>query len=263
MATNQNIPIVTQPFMYINDMNIAWASNTTLTVAAGQCRDSSNTIDINLGNYLGANPDISANTTTTLNAAVNGVNGLDTGSLANSTKYYVYAIADSFGFNRPGVILSTSATSPIMPSGSFPSGYNVFRKIGFALTDGSAHFLHYYITGNGNSRLYTLDAVQTAKTSGGSATYAALDLSGGLPSTVQEINLLYTFVPNTQGNSFNFRPTGSSSTSNTGASNKVTGNPGLLGELAVLTNTAQSIDWKTGEGTDALTLWYYQFRMYL
>src|SRR5580692_3582295 len=92
-------PIINQPFLYVNGLlvsNDATTPNTVLDIAAGQCRDSNNVIDMILGDFLneGYGTD---NSSTSLNAAVNGLNGLDTGSLAASTMYAVYIIADSSG----------------------------------------------------------------------------------------------------------------------------------------------------------------------
>jgi hypothetical protein len=50
----------------------------------------------------------------TINWATNGVNGLDTGSLAANTWYYVWIISDGTNFKGLG---SASYTSPTMPSG--------------------------------------------------------------------------------------------------------------------------------------------------
>jgi len=65
-------PVSTQvqpdALLYVNGMSIAWTSNTSLTVAAGQCRDSSNETDIL----------VSASTVINTSAA-NGLNALDTG----------------------------------------------------------------------------------------------------------------------------------------------------------------------------------------
>lgn len=256
------VPIVSKNFLYINDMNVSWASTTTLTVSAGQCRDYSNLFDINLGNYLDANPDLDANTNTTINGAVNGVNGLDTGSLANNTWYYIYVIADQTGYNQPACILSTSSSGPLMPRGDFPSGYSTYRKIGFVLTDGSAHFLKMYVTGNGNRRFHMWDVVMTELSAQGSTSYTALDLTSSVAPTVQEVYLQTLLVANTAGNNYNLRPTGSTSVSNIGTSNPVT-TTGIINMIWAECNTSQSIDWKTAEASDDLTVWTAGFVYYL
>lgn len=47
-----------------------------------------------------------------INTAVNGLNGLDTGAMANNTFYFVHLISDGL---TPGALLSLSATAPTLP----------------------------------------------------------------------------------------------------------------------------------------------------
>jgi hypothetical protein len=82
-------------------------SSTTITIGAGQCADSTNSVVIDLA--------ASINKTTGAWAVGTGNGGLDTGTIANSTWYYLYAI------RRPDtgvvdVLFSTSPTSPAMPT---------------------------------------------------------------------------------------------------------------------------------------------------
>jgi hypothetical protein len=81
----------------------------------------------------------------TLNAASTGANGLDTGSLANSTWYYVFLISNGATM---ATLLSTSATAPTMPS-----GYIYKYRVGAVRTGGSATFLR--TTQKGNTAQYT------------------------------------------------------------------------------------------------------------
>lgn len=80
------------------------------------------------------------NASTTINAAVTGINGLDTGALANNTWYYVYLIHT--GAVSAG-LLSTSATAPTMPA-----GYTFKYRIGAFRTGGAATFHRMRIRGN-------------------------------------------------------------------------------------------------------------------
>jgi hypothetical protein len=68
-----------------------------------------------------------------IDATTNGLNGLDTGSLAANTWYYHYAIANENG--SVGGLLSLSSTAPALPS-----GYTFVKRLGSIRTDGSAHF---------------------------------------------------------------------------------------------------------------------------
>lgn len=59
---------------------------------------------------------------------------LDTGSKANSTVYYIYAIGKTTNYNSGDLLASTSATSPTMPS-----GWDIKRLIGICQTNGSGN----------------------------------------------------------------------------------------------------------------------------
>lgn len=176
------VPIVSQPFLYINGGSVSNNSttpNTKIDVGACICRDSTNTYDINLGNYLGMTNSGTANASTTINAATTGLNALDTGSFAASTVYKVFIVGDAVSGNTTGAMISIAAatTGPLMPF-----GYNVFRHVGYAVSDGSTHFLAFYSSGNSNARVFTYDApLATSVTTGTSATYAAIDLTALVP----------------------------------------------------------------------------------
>jgi len=72
----------------------------------------------------------------TIDITNSGALGLDTGSEANSTWYYIWAIAQDDGTNS--VMLSASATSPTMPG-----SYTQKRLIGAVRNDGSGDFLNF------------------------------------------------------------------------------------------------------------------------
>lgn len=90
---------------------------------------------------------IKKTTSTTVNIATSGLNGLDTGSEANNTWYYLYAITDG---TTPGLILSATNEAA---SGNItlPSGYTIKTQLPFAVrNDGSGNFLkwiHYPLIG--------------------------------------------------------------------------------------------------------------------
>jgi hypothetical protein len=231
-------PIDNQPSYYVNGLELARASTTTLTVASGRARNSTNQNDIILSSSL------------TLDAATNGANGLDTGSLANSTFYFVFVIGSSQNLAKPATLLSTSATAPILPY-----NYDVFLRIGCALTNGSAQFLAMRVYGNGTMREYRYDALITELSAQGSATFAAVDMASSVPSTARLVALNYTFVPNTAGNSFSLRTTGSSEASAVfTAPGNVIAPQAVGGFVTMDLNSARSLDYKTTEATDDLTL---------
>lgn len=204
--------LVNQPNLYMNGLllsNDGTTPNTKLDVAAGQCRDSNNLIDINVGNYLGLSGIGTANSSTVINFSVNGANGLDTGSIDASSFYYIFAIADSSGKNVPAAIASLSASAPTLPL-----GYDSIRCIGCCLTDGSSHILKYLPANNSsNLRYFQWDApiAVTVTDSGTSATYSAMDLSVGVPvSFFGRVAIKYKWTNNAPADALNFTPSGNS-----------------------------------------------------
>lgn len=200
MATTveNNEPIVNLPFLYINGLqmsNDATTPNTILDIAAGQCRDSGNVYDM------------SSSAVVKINIAVNGINGLDTGTVAASTFYAVYLLADAQGYNTTGAIISLSSTVPLMPK-----GWSIYRRIGWILLDGSSHILKFYqVSGNGGGRFMQYDApITVTVTSSGTATaYTALDLSVAVPVTnTGRVQYYFKWTPNAAADTIKFQPTG-------------------------------------------------------
>lgn len=201
-------PIVNGAILYMNGLlisNNATTPNTKVDIAAGQCRDSNNAIDMLLGDYLSQGYG-TPNAATTLNFGINGANGLDSGSIAASTMYYIYVIADSSGKNAVATLASTSASAPVLPF-----GYDSIRMIGAVKSDGSSHLLAFYASGSGNNRYFQWDApiAVTVTDSGTSATYSAMDLSVGVPaSKYGKVNIKWKWTPNAAADSLNFTPGG-------------------------------------------------------
>lgn len=192
-------PITNARQYYINGLKLAYASATTLTVSAGKCSNSTNENDILVGLPLnvaatqtGTEPVPAGTGAVTINGAANGAAGLDTGSLANNTFYAVYAIGDSYGINDGSAIISANLSSPLLPA-----GYDMFFRIGYVKTNGSAEFLPFRQDGCGLDRWMWYDAsIATSITNGSSATYAAVDASGALPNSVPTmVNWACVFTP--------------------------------------------------------------------
>lgn len=192
-------------FLYANGMivsNDATTPNTVLNISAGAFRDTTNQIDINLGNFLGDVSGLtSANVSTSLNAAINGVNGLDTGTLGASKVYAVYCIADVRKINPVATILSLSLSGPQMPT-----GYAVWRIVGYAVTDSSSHFLKAYISGNNSNRLFLYDAPISVGTTVSSASYAAIDMTKFVPLINNTPVLLNASLSGTANDVLNLQP---------------------------------------------------------
>lgn len=141
-----NTPIVNQGLLYVNNLQMsAGALNgdnlttATVIVAAGQCRDSTDTNDIDLSAAATLNP-VASNT--------GKVNGLDVGTIAIDLLYAVYVIADSTAYRPTGTLLSLNFTTPTLPF-----GYDMFRRVGTVLTaHGAARFVYFNQRGNGAGR---------------------------------------------------------------------------------------------------------------
>jgi len=256
MTTTQysmGVPILNAPYLDINNLEITVASNTTLTVQPGLARDSTNSFDIPL------------NAVTTVNMAVNGVNGLDTGTFAEASQYYIYLIADPTLNNVPAVIASLSNTVPFMPA-----GYSIYRWIGFEQTaSGSAAFLARYVMGNGNVRKHYWDT-PISVLSGGSATMAtAVDLSGAVATSTQAANILpvlldVSFTPASAGDKVTLIPGGSSAS--TGASLSAVAVHAQTGQLTVASvqvSSVPKIQYLNSAGSGSTTLLVQGFEYYL
>lgn len=108
-------------------------STTTVTVAAGAARDSTDATTIVLA----------ASVTKTLQTsgawtAGTGNNGLDTGARTASNTYHVFVISNAAG-TLTDVIVSLSATSPTMPT-----GYTLKRRVASVVV-GSANTIFDYV----------------------------------------------------------------------------------------------------------------------
>lgn len=200
----QSLPAYDLPFLYKFGMvasNDATTPNTKLDISLGQVRDSTNSIDIVFAATLA--PFI-------LNGALNGVNGLDTGTLGANKVYGIGAIGDSTNNNQPAFILSLATNAvPTMPF-----GYDSYRLVGYSVTDSMSHFLPFYASGlgQGGSRIFTYDAPQaTAVTSGNATSYTAVDLSTLVPVPYNNVLVVpviikSVFTPNAANDTLSMQP---------------------------------------------------------
>lgn len=217
----QNDPIYALPHLYISGMNISYASTTVVAVAPGQCRDMNDIIDMPIS-WPDANNNINPailfqnyQQGLLINSAVNGANGLDTGTIAASTQYGIWIIGDSRGYLPVAGLLSlTSNAAPLLPF-----GYDSLRMIGFAQTDGSSHFV--YATHKPQNLVGALTYINSpalSVLSGGNATsFTAIDMTtnSAIPTTTLPnviAWLFVTFTPAAAGDTVQFRPTGSTAT---------------------------------------------------
>lgn len=192
------VPIVNLPFLYINNLRVtnnATTPNTKIDVASGQCRDSSNVYDM------------VSDASVTINFAVNGANGLDTGSIGASKWYYIYLISDPVSGNDTAALASLSST-PLMPF-----GYSAYRHIGWARSDGSSHLLLMNNAGNNNARQLYWDTSIQVLNNGSASTLTAIDVSSAVPPVnFTPLYLGVEFTPATAGDYVGLAPFGSTAT---------------------------------------------------
>ncbi len=238
-------PIVNLPFIYINGLQIsnnATTPNTKVDIASGQCRDSTNSFDIVLNSGI------------TVNAAVNGLNGLDTGTFAASKVYAIVMVSDPVSGQPTGAVLTLTPSQPYMPF-----GYSAFKVIGYITSDGSTHFLAgYWTAGNSGKRSFTYDApIATAVTAGASTTYAAVDLSAFVPAGIAElpVSIAYALTPGAAGRTLKLQGANS-----TGDAVTITGQvtsvivSGNASVLAQLVSAVPKIAYKVANSGDAVAL---------
>lgn len=133
--------------------------NSILDVSA----DSITVSDANNNTFVLDNVSLSPNSSTS------GINGLDTGTLAANTWYYIWVVFNpnaAASATNPGVVFSMSSTSPTMPS-----GYTYKARVGAQRTDGSLYF--YRVKQVNNNAVYVVTA-GTNTASGPTMTYGAV-----------------------------------------------------------------------------------------
>lgn len=194
--TIPNTPIVNAGVKYVNGLDIAKTAAKVISMAAGAARNSTNENDIVLSSSV------------SINGATVGANGVDVAVLVASSFYAVYVIGDSTSYESTAGLLSLSATTP-----NLPGGYDMYRRVGWVLTDGSANILQFWQYGEGQERSYYYD-VGISELSGGSATtFTAIDLATSVPPIATEVLFDVTFTPDGATEVAEFLPFGSAATS--------------------------------------------------
>lgn len=258
----QNDPVITLPVLNISGLivsNNATTPNTKLDISAGTARDVNNIMDITLG---ASNPNLEGSTVTapiTINTAVIGANGIDASTLGASKVYAVYIIADSRYYQPVAGLLSLASNS----TPTMPFGYDSYRLIGYAVTDGSSHFLLMYISGSGNSRVFTYDAPILALNAGTQTSYTGVVLTTFVAPVANTPVYLYSnFTANAAADILNFQGYNSTGDAITivapvaGAAAHTTSNDIVLAQL---NSAAPSIKYKVSAGTVSAYVNGFQF----
>lgn len=140
----------------------------------------------------------------TINTAVVGANGIDTGAIAASTCYHCYVIYNPNTQTAAGLIsLNSNSPPPSPPQSSIsgpptlPSGYTLYMRAGAMFTDASANLkrtaqrnkrAQYIVTAGSNTTLLPLLASGAAG-SASAPTWIALPITALVPQTADEVYL--------------------------------------------------------------------------
>ncbi len=238
-----------QPWFYANGLGLSnngTTPNTKLNVATGACMDSTGVYQLESTLPL------------VIDAATNGLNGLDTGSLAASLVYSVYLVADPVDQNTMGAMISLADT-PLMPF-----GYSVYKLIGYITTDASSHFLKgYWTAGNSGTRTFTYDAPIIALTAGTQTSYTGVALTTFVPAVANTpVSIYSNFAANAAGNVENlqgYNSTGDAVTVVAPVATGVGNTTSLNTVLAQLNTAAPSIKYKITAGALSLYVAGYTF----
>jgi hypothetical protein len=239
---------------YKNGFTVAVATTTTLSVSAGSLINSNN-----LSNAF-------TTTALVMNAAVVGANGIDVGALTANKMYAVHIIWNSLksdtslasnSLSTPAVLLSLSATAPVLPV-----GYDSFRRIGWAVTDGSSLFRNLYASGSGNRVEYSFDTPVSVLSAGAATTQTSVSLDQLVPAIANTpIKLAAAFTPGAASRTLTVYPSGSTGTSQEIVTGQVTSVvvTQRLFTNAVLISGVPKFDYKVSNAGDAATIYIAGF----
>jgi len=171
-----NTPIVNARVAYVNGLQLAWVSTTTFTMAAGAASNSNDINDIVL-------PALVTNTITSV-----GPNGVDIAAAVASSFYAVYVIGDSTGYQPTASLISLDLSVP-----SLPFNYDMYRRVGFILTDSSSHVLKFWQYGNGSLKDMWYDTPIATPAITTATSYSTQSLAAGVPPIVCEAFLAVNY----------------------------------------------------------------------
>jgi len=233
------------PF-YFNGLGLSNDATTPLTlldVAAGSCLDSTGTFQMTL-----AAPAV-------INIAVNGLNGLDTGTVAASTVYAVYLVSDPVTQQPTGAMISLNVSTPLLPF-----GYSAYSKIGYIVLGSGSTILKAYWSDNDSARrTMTLDAFISVGTTSTSASYVNVNLTKFVPLINNlSVQIYASYTPGLAGNFLSLQAGNA-----TGAQAIITGQVASVAVTGISTILAQTVTISTvpspvinykNSGTDTVAL---------
>lgn len=163
-------PIVNGGLLYANGLQIAntGTSLKKLFLNQGAARDSKNINDIVLSLPV------------TMNGALVGPNGVDVAPFVANSIYAVYVIGDSTNNHPTAGLFSLFPAFPVLPT-----GYDMYRRVGWILTDGVANIVNFVQLGVNENRSYYYQVPKNVLITGSSNLYALVDLSAVVPPITQ------------------------------------------------------------------------------
>jgi len=193
MATPNN-PIVNAGLSYVNQLQIRFRTSKSVTLFSGAARNSTNIADI----ILSAD--------TIVDSAIVGANGIDFGTFAANTFYAVYVIGDSRGYSQTAGLFSLSPDAPIIPL-----NYDMFRRVGWVLTDGSANIISFVQSGLNESRNYYYRSSINVLAAGTATVFTLVNIAAAIPPIVENSIIVTTealvtinYTPASAGNTAQF-----------------------------------------------------------
>lgn len=241
-------PVASWETPYINGMALAYATTTTLTVGIGRATNGNFTAGLLPNNIITIEDEVTISTT------VVGAGGLDQGTIAASTKYYVYAIGNSNSY-APGIndqmvydnpypgsaLISTSLTP------SLPLSYNMYRYIGSVYTTSGSVFVPFVQYGTDQERTM-MYVTAVAELSGGTdATYTNIDVATSVPKVGLRAILKVAVTPTAAADACHILPYGVTSTN---------GFVTVSGDVAAVVNTVTGQICAAGSNSGVPTLQY-------
>jgi len=181
----QNFPENNFPPGHLDGLLMNFNSISTVDIDPGTAKDST------------SKRDITVKSTLTANLAASGANGLDTGSEAASTWYALHVI-DGLGVAAAS-LLSLSATAPTLPS-----GYDVFRRVGWVRNNGSSAIEEFRKREGSTSRSRTFSWLNSLQVLNARTTTVTVDASAFAPPTSRRLFVVYSFSTSFQANGINF-----------------------------------------------------------
>jgi hypothetical protein len=256
----QSDPIYSLPHLYVSGLTVSvpvlvggGATSTLLAIAPGQARDMNDNIDMPVGF-----PNLQGNTFPAplfINSAVNGVNGLDQGTLAASSIYLVWLIGDSRGYNQvAGLVSLASNAQPLLPL-----GYDSMRLLASVQTTAGSVFNVDTVLSYADAIVHYLQPNISVLAGGNATTFTAINMSTAIPNTAENGIALLTvnFTPAAAGDTAQFRWTGSTATTGlvtvTGVSAGVP-QQNLIQVVYDVVGGNAEIDYKVSSASDSLSV---------